>query len=106
MGFVDDTVLSSTIEAVLQEHAVRVLIGRHDYDPKDGFRERIAPDTVLAILGWVPDAALSASHISGLLNGSIGTYEVPTNATLEELLRPGQISISCFRADHRFTLER
>ena len=102
----DDTVVVSLIEAVVQENTVRVLVGRHDYDPRDGFRDRIAPDTVLAILGWVPDASLSPSRISGLLDGSIGTYEVPTNATLEELLRPGQNSVSCHRTDHRFTLER
>ena len=83
-----------------------MLVGRHDYDPKDGFRERIAPDTVFAIVGWVPAAPLSASRISGLLEGSIGTYEVPANATLDELLRPGPVSVSCFRTDHRFTLER
>jgi hypothetical protein len=106
VAFVDDTVVASTIEAVVQENAVRVLIGNQNHDSTDGFRERVAPETVLAILGSVPEATLSPSRISGLLHASIVTYEVPTNASLEELLRLGRVTSSCLDSDHRFTLER
>lgn len=104
--FVDDKVLASTIEAVIYDRSVRLAVGLNPYDPRDGFRERVAADTVLSIFGWVPETTLTPSRISGRLDAYIATYEVPLDATLDDLLRVDRVKTSCSSADHRFTLER
>ena len=106
LTFVDPAVLASNIEAVIYESSVRLAVGLNGYDPKDGFRERLAADTVLAVFGWVPAATLTSSRISGALQGFIGTYSVPADAGLDELLRITPGMTSCSSTDHRFTLER
>ena len=105
--FVDDKVLASTIEAAIYEKSLRVAVGSNWYDATDGFRERVAADTVFFIIsGWVDEARVTPSGFSGLLNAGIGTYEVPVDAGLDELLRLGRETTPCWRVDHRFTLER
>ena len=104
--FVADNVLTSDIHAVIYEKSARFLVGFDAYDPKSGLRERIAPDAALAVSGWVPEGTLTPSRFSGLLEGSIATYQVPLDAGPEDLLRPGPVTSSCWQANHRFTLER
>ena len=104
--FVGSTVLASEITAVIYEKSARFLVGFDPYDSKSGFRERVAADGVFAVSGWVHDVTVTSSWISGRLEGSIATYQVPPDAGLEDLLRPGPITSSCWSPDHRFTLER
>ena len=106
VAFVDDNVVASNIAAVIYDKSVRLAVGLNPYDPRDGFRDRVAADTVLSVFGWVPETTLTPSRISGRLDAYIATYEVPLDATLDDLLRVDRVKTSCSSADHRFTLER